>query len=53
MTVKQEIDRMVREQRAAKALLDAGDANPLTRMWLEDALAEECCLRLEQELERE
>lgn len=46
---------MVREQRAAKALLDrGGGADPRSaRQWHDDAIAEECCIRLERELERE
>lgn len=48
---QKEIDRMVSEQRQAKAQIDAGDTSRMKQLWLEDSLSEECCLRLEAELE--
>lgn len=46
------IDRMVREQRAAADLINAGCNDRMTWQWHDDALLEECCLRLDAELER-
>lgn len=50
MTAEQqayEINRMIREQSAAKELIDVGYGR-LAQLWHDDALAEECLLRLEE-----
>ena len=43
-----EINRMIREQGAAKELLDVGYGR-MAQLWHDDALTEECLLRLEGE----